>query len=222
MPTRPLGQTGPLSQTGSLDPVRFLKQENVRLQQAVEELQAENKHLHKILNGLRALQLAADKMDPETDVLRLLDQVLKLALVSISSEDGSLLLIDDETEELVFVVVHGAVREPLQGHRIPSGQGIAGWVAQARQPVLLANARQDPRFSMEVDQTFDFFTRSLVCVPIIYNERVLGVIQALNKMGGQSFAPSDLALLGVVAQMAAVAMHKAIMQTDQASSENGE
>ncbi len=216
MPTRPLGQTGPLRQTGPLDPARFVQIENVRLQQENEELREENERLRSIVNGLQTLQSASGKIDEKTDVLRLLDRVLQLGLISINSENGSLLVVDEETNELVFVVVHGTVRESLRGHRIPAGQGIAGWVAETGESVILDNARQDPRFSFEVDQTFDFFTQSLICVPIVYNERVLGVIQALNKIGDEPFDQSDVALLGVVSQMAAVAMHKAILVSESA------
>ena len=216
MPTRPLGQTGPLRQTNPLDPIRFVQIENVRLQQENDELREENERLRSIVNGLQTLQSASGRIDEKTDVLRLLDLVLQLGLISINSENGSLLVVDDETNELVFVVVHGTVRESLRGHRIEAGQGVAGWVAQTGESVILDNARQDPRFSFEVDQTFDFFTLSLICVPIVYNERVLGVIQALNKTGDEPFGQSDVALLGVVAQMAAVAMHKAIQVSESA------
>ena len=216
MPTRPLGQTRPFSETGPLDPVRFVQTENVRLQQEIEELREENAHLHSILNGLQALQSASGKIDEKTNVLRLLDRVLQLSLISINSENGSLLVVDENTNELVFVVVYGTVRESLRGHRIPAGQGVAGWVAKTGKPVVLDNARQDDRFSFEVDQTFDFYTRALICVPIIYNERVLGVIQALNKLGDEPFEEADVALLGVVGQMAAVAMHKAILASEKA------
>lgn len=216
MPTRPFGQTGPLRQTGPLDPVRFVQVENVRLQQEIDELREENTRLRSILNGLQALQTASGKIDEKTNVLRLLDRVLQLGLISINSENGSLLVVDEETQELVFVVVHGTVRDSLRGHRIPAGQGVAGWVAETGESVVLDNARQDPRFSFEVDQSFDFFTRSLICIPIIYNEKVLGVIQALNKMGDEPFEQADVSLLGVVAQMAAVAMHKAILVSESA------
>jgi sigma-B regulation protein RsbU (phosphoserine phosphatase) len=221
MPTRPLGSTGPFDQTGPLDPVRFVKVENVRLQQENEELREENTHLRNILNGLLALQSASGKMNENTNVLRLLDRVLQLSLMSINSKNGSLLVVDDETDELVFVVVHGIVEESLSGHRIPAGQGIAGWVAQTGESVVLENARQDPRFSFEVDQTFDFHTRSLICVPIIYNEKVLGVVQALNKMGDEPFEQTDVALLGVVAQMAAVALHKAMLISEPVGETEG-
>lgn len=216
MPTRSLGQTGPLNQTGPLDPVRFVQVENVRLQQENEELREENIRLRSILNGLQALQSASGKIDEKTNVLRLLDRVLQLGLISINSENGSLLVVDEDTSELVFVVVHGTVRESLRGYRIPAGQGVAGWVAETGESVVLDNARQDPRFSFEVDQSFDFYTRSLICTPIIYNERVLGVIQALNKQGDEPFEHADIALLGVVGQMAAVAMYKAILVAETA------
>lgn len=216
MPTRPFGQTGPLNRTGPLDPVRFVQIENVRLQQEANELREENARLYGILSGLQALKSASDKINEKTNVLRLLDKVLQLGLISINAENGSFLILDEETNELVFVVVHGTVRESLRGHRIPIGQGVAGWVAERAESVVLEDARQDPRFSFEVDQNFDFYTRSLICVPIIYNERVLGVMQALNKAGDEPFDQSDEALLGVIAQITAVAMHKAMLISERA------
>jgi sigma-B regulation protein RsbU (phosphoserine phosphatase) len=136
----------------------------------------------------------------------LLDRILESALASISAKDGSLLLVDEETDELAFVVVLGDVREMLAGHRMALGEGIAGWVAANREPVMIGDAHFDPRFSPAVDRDFDFRTNSMLCVPIIYADNVLGVIQALNKMDGEDFNEGDLALLGVVAQLAAAAI----------------
>ena len=82
MPTRPLGHTGPLNQTGPLDPVRFVQVENVRLQQEIDELRQENVRLSNILSGLQTLQSASGKIDEQTNVLRLLDKVLQLSLIT--------------------------------------------------------------------------------------------------------------------------------------------
>jgi sigma-B regulation protein RsbU (phosphoserine phosphatase) len=101
------------------------------------------------------------------------------------------------------------VRDSLMGHRMPIGTGIAGWVAQNAQPTIIPNARLDPRFSADVDQSFQFQTRSMLCVPIVADGKVLGVIQALNKADGQEFKRGDLTLMGVVSQLAATAIAKA-------------
>lgn len=189
--------------------LRFLQQENVRLQKENQELHAEVVLLREIIDALRALQEITASIDVDTNVYQLLDRILQSALVSIGASDGSLLLVDDEANELAFVVVYGAVRESLKGYRMPIGTGIAGWVAEHGEATIIPNVRLDPRFSEQVDRSFQFNTRSLVCVPMITDSKVLGVIQALNKANGEEFSKTDLTLLGVVAQLAATAIAKA-------------
>ncbi len=188
---------------------RFLQNETKRLQQENHELRQEVNNLREILDALRQLHEVNNLITPQTDILLLLDGILEVALKSLGAKDGSFMLIDDDTKELVFVVVHGSVRQTLVGHRMPLGTGIAGWVAQHREPVLVGNVYNDPRFSSGVDQSFAFHTHSLICVPILYNNQVLGIFQALNKRNGETFTKADLSLLGVVAQLAATAMNKA-------------
>jgi len=191
------------------DTLRFLQQENIRLQKENQQLQDEVVVLRDVLEALRSLQDISSSISADTNVLQLLDRILQAALISIDASDGSLLLVDHETNELAFVVVYGAVRDSLMGHRMPIGTGIAGWVAQNAQPTIIPNARLDPRFSADVDQSFQFQTRSMLCVPIVADGKVLGVIQALNKADGQEFKRGDLTLMGVVSQLAATAIAKA-------------
>ncbi|MCP4418651.1 MAG: GAF domain-containing protein [Chloroflexi bacterium] len=187
----------------------FLQQENVRLQKENERLQQEVVRLRLILRNLGNLNQMTLSIHSETNILMLLDQILQAALDSIQAGDGSLMLVDDETEELSFVVVHGSVREKLVGHRIPLGVGIAGWVAQHAEAIIVPNVQTDPRFSPRIDQAFHFKTRSLLCVPIIFNGRILGVIQALNKTNRKEFVYADLLMLNVVSGLAAAAIARA-------------
>jgi hypothetical protein len=187
----------------------FIQQENARLQKENERLQQEVVRMRLILRNLGNLNQMAMSIHPETDIVMLLDQILQASLTSIQAEDGSLLLVDEETKELSFVVVHGTVRTKLVGHRIPLGVGIAGWVAQHAESVIVANAETDPRFSPTIDQAFKFKTRSLLCVPIVFTGRVLGVIQALNKANYKEFSNADLLLLNVITQLAAAAIARA-------------
>ena len=189
--------------------LQFLQNENLRLKQELEDLQEEVVHLRLTLRALRSLQHATMHITAQTDVMKLLERILNSALMSINTNDGSLMLIDEEANELAFTVVHGAVSHALVGHRIPLGTGIAGWVAANKKPVVIADVRRDPRFSSDVDQTFRFQTRSMVCVPITTGQRVLGVIQALNKFEGKPFTDADEQIIGVVAQLAATAILKA-------------
>jgi GAF domain-containing protein len=195
--------------TGPLNSQRFVQQENKRLHQENADLRQELETVYAILDALGALQEVTVNIDARTNVLSLLDRILASALAVIGSSDGSLLLIDNDKSELVFVVVHGSLGEKLINHRIPLGQGIAGWVAKNGRSVIIPNVRADPRFSATVDKDFGFNTRSLLCVPINQVNRTMGVIQAINKTDGEEFTRADLNLLGVVAQLAATALSRA-------------
>lgn len=197
--------------------LQFLQQENIRLQEENERLQQEIVRLRVILRTFGRLNQLAMSINPQTDVMHLLDQILLSALSSIGADDGSLMLVDHETQELAFVVVHGQVREKLVGHRIPLGVGVAGWVAQHAEPAIIPNVQLDQRFSPRIDRAFQFKTRSMLCVPILDNDRVLGVIQALNKSNRKEFNQTDLMLLNVVSQLAGTAIARAESMSDEAS-----
>lgn len=201
-PTRPGGST-------LQDTLRVLQKENARL---VEE----NKSLREQLAGLRttiqALTDLADtlqEVDAQTDVIVLIDRILMAALDAVDSENASLILVDEEREELVFVEVLGEVRSRLIGYRIPRTAGIVGWAIAHRQPVLVADARQDARFFAEIDEVIGFRTTSVICVPMYVGERPLGAIEVVNKRSGEPFRAGDLHIMRLVALLAAEALHRA-------------
>jgi sigma-B regulation protein RsbU (phosphoserine phosphatase) len=188
--------------------LRALQHEVSRLKDENRELREENQTLQQVLDALRALQDVSASVTSSTNVMGLLDRILQAALTSIQATAGSLLLLDDN-EELVFTVVHGEIREELTNYRLPPGTGVAGWVAQHLEPVIIGEAHLDPRFSPLVDDMFHFETRTMICVPIASPRKVYGVISALNKVDGREFTTLDLSLLAVVAQLAATAMERA-------------
>ena len=179
--------------------LRTIQQENTRLKEEVTRLR-------DYVSNLQSLHRAARRLLSEKDIMTLLDKTLYYALTVLDAEDGALLLRDEETDDLVFVLVQGRVREMLPGYRIPSCEGIAGWVAEHRESAIVNNVRGDPRFSPQVDQSFGFETHKLVCVPLIARDKVLGVIEVLNKSGGQDFAEADVDLLSLLAVIAAIAL----------------
>lgn len=191
------------------DPLRFLQGEVSRLRQENQELKDELIILRSSVRGLSAIQDLIQRMTPQTDLLAVLDDLLGSALAVLGASDGSLLLKDDETAELVFAIVHGAARERLTGYRLPPGRGIAGWVVKHQQPTVVQDVRKDPRFYPQVDETFGFTTQTLACVPLQDGERTLGVIEAVNKRSDREFSAEDHHLLMVVAQLAAVAIRRA-------------
>lgn len=196
--------------------MHFLQQENSRLSEENDYLQSEVVRLRLILRNLGVLQEIATHVNARTDVMQLLDRILQASLESIGAEDGSLLLQDPDTNELVFVVVRGAVREQLTGHRIPPGEGIAGYVAETRQPIIIANAQLDQRFSPRVDLAFNFKTRSVLASPIIHGSDLKGVIQVLNKRNRQEFNDTDMMIMNLVAQLAGEAIARAELFSEEA------
>jgi GAF domain-containing protein len=186
--------------------IRFLQQENVRLKDENQLLNDEVQALRRYVRALQGLQQTVHRFTPEQDVLALLDTTMDCALELLDATDGSLMLVDEETDELVFVLVHGAVRETMTGHRFDRRKGIAGWVAERGEPAIVGNVRTDARFLPEMDERFGFVTRSLVAVPLAARGKVLGVIELLNKRSGEGFTDDDASLLLILAALSASAL----------------
>lgn len=183
--------------------VTFLNKEVRRLKEENDELREEIEVLRKYVEAIQALADAVEQLKSDTDIMPLLDRILQSALVVINAKDGSLLVVDDETSELVFVLVHGEVdKSKLLGYRIPSGKGIAGWAAQNAKPAIIETPRADYRFFPEIDDAFNFRTQSILAVPIVGREKVLGVIEVLNKYADRPFTQADQALVVLLCRFA--------------------
>lgn len=186
------------------------------LQHEIAELKAENRALREELTRLRYavralkdLQDSLELITPQSDPQELVDKILSLALYAVDSENGSLLLLDEDSGELVFASVQGPFREILTGYRLPPGEGIAGWVVANRTPELVPDVRHEPRFSPTVDQTTGFRTTSLICVPLIHGTRILGAIEVVNTRSGGEFTQKDLDIMLLFAPLAVQAMVRA-------------
>jgi len=192
------------------DSLRFTKDEAARLARENTDLRDELTALRQSVRALSTLYFVSQHITPQVDVMQLLGEILDTALAVLKATDGSLMLTDEETGELVFTVVRGSAADRLIGFRLPAGIGIAGWVAQHREPQNVRDVHRDPRFYPRVDEAFGFNTRSMVCVPVNLDDgRVLGVLSALNKVSDKEFTQEDLDLILVVAQLAATAMRRA-------------
>ena len=123
--------------------LRFLQQENARLQEENKTLREDSLAFRHYMEALEDLYWATQRITSEENLFDLLDQILYNALGVLRAEDGSLLLLDEETNELVFVLVHGDIRNQLRGYRIKSDMGIAGWVVSHHEPLIVNNPRQD-------------------------------------------------------------------------------
>ncbi|HKI54628.1 MAG TPA: GAF domain-containing protein [Anaerolineales bacterium] len=147
----------------------------------------------------------------------LLHNILENAVNILNCEAGTLFLMDDQTGDLVFRVTVGPVAGNLLGQRLPPGTGIVGRAVQTRQPVIENDAQESGTLFVETDKQTGFVSRSLLAVPMQIKDRVLGVIEVINRRDGLPFVIDDQSILTAFAGQAAVAIENSrlIALTDQ-------
>lgn len=187
---------------------QYVQRELTRLKQENARLEAEAETLRQYVDSMHLLVNATFEMDPTEGVYPLLDKLLYNAMLMLNAQDGSLLVMDEETNELVFVITHGSAgSRGLQGHRMPAHKGVAGWVIQNNQAVIVNDAYGDDRFYKGIDSTFSHVTRSILAAPISTGDEVLGVLEVLNKHDGMPFNEADKSLLRLLCRFAAQVLH---------------
>lgn len=186
--------------------MRHLRQENIRLRDQNNSLQKYVERMQSALRALVALQQNVAVINAETNVFQLIHKILISALDAVESENGSLLLLDEETGELVFVEVIGASREKLLNYRLARGLGVAGWVVSNKASRLVEDARRDAHFTSSVDKYTGIDTQSLICVPLLDGERPLGALEAVNTRSGRPFNESDQEVMELVGHLASTAI----------------
>ncbi|HNB51523.1 MAG TPA: GAF domain-containing protein, partial [Anaerolineales bacterium] len=179
--------------------------------QLLEESQRRARQL-EILNQVGRSLTSTLELDP------LLNQILVSAVEILRSEAGSLLLVDEVTDELVFVVTTGPVAGDLTGMRLPPGTGLVGKAVEMRGPIIDNNVHQSKDWFEKTDDHTGFITRALMVVPMQVRDKVIGVIEVINKTDGSPFSPDDQRLLAAFTAQAAVAIENARLftMTDQA------
>jgi two-component system NtrC family sensor kinase len=179
----------------------------------------ENSHIYEATRD-RTRQLAAlNELGRVVTSTLDLDEVLRLAMQGINriirAEAGSLLLLDETTNELVFrTSMHGGTRQ-IAPIRLQLGQGIAGWVVKEGRSLLVRDVEADPRHHAEASEQFGFKSNSILCVPLVIRDHVIGAIELINKLEGE-FDAEDLELLESMASTVAVALENARLYTELA------
>lgn len=118
----------------------------------------------------------------------------------------SLALLTDDESELVFTTAAGAGADDVTGLRIPSGKGIAGWVVMSGQPIVVADLQRDPRFARDVAQQTGYVPSSILAVPVASPNRLLGVMEILDRDERRPGAEQDMTVLALFADQAALAI----------------
>jgi GAF domain-containing protein len=150
--------------------------------------------------------VAAGVLGSEDLYRELLRSVVEVARAIFGAKASSIFLLDEEADELVFAAVAGEGEQHLVGRRIPSSTGIAGWVLVTRQPLVLEDLENDPRFARDVAEATGYVPSGLMAVPLLHEERALGVLQVLDRPKRSRFTLQEMELLGLFGNQAAIAL----------------
>ncbi len=166
----------------------------------------ETTHIH---STVEALTNVSDIVAAQTRGDDLLDRVLHFAAQVLNAQGASALLLDEAGEELTFCAALGTHSDRLLGLRVKMGEGVVGRVAQSGQVAIVNDVLEDERFTKRIDARTGFNTQSLLCVPLKAQERILGVIEVVNRTDGSTFSRADAEVLQAVANQAAIALDNA-------------
>ncbi len=168
----------------------------------LKTLERRNRELEVLIEIGKALTSTVDLEDVLTLIM---DQVGRL----LKTQSRSLLLRDEETGDLTFEIAVSPAAEKLKGMKVPVGQGVAGWVAEHGEPLVISDVNNDERFSDEFDRVSSFITQSVLCVPVRSKDHILGVIELVNGPNEKIFKEADLQILLTIADYAAIAIENA-------------
>ena len=170
--------------------------------------------LRRQIQRLHVLQRVSQELASELDIDRLLRNILRSAVMVLEANAGSLILLDEMTDELVFKVVEGGGGEKLRGKRMSRHQGIAGWVLENQEAVIVDDTSRDERFYAAIGASVNYATESMICAPLVNRGQSIGVLQVINKRTGEYFDASDKELLTALAAQSAIAIRNAQLYQD--------
>ena len=150
--------------------------------------------------------VAAGVLASDEQFARLLRSIVEVARAIFGAKASSIFLFDSETDELVFAAVAGEDEQHLVGRRMPSSAGIAGWVLSSRTPLVLDDVQKDPRFARNVAEGTGYVPKSMMAVPLLVEERALGVLNVLDRPAESKLKLAEVDLLGMFANQAAIAL----------------
>ena len=173
--------------------------------QAGEEESGERLATH--LRDALTLAATAGTIGSPVTHARLLEMIVETAAHVISAPPAALFLLDEESHELVFEVALGTKAEEAKKYRIPLGHGIAGLVAVSGQPMAISDAQATLAWP-PTSRRASAISRERPVHALFYGDRIIGVIELLDKEGASSFDATDIEALGLFANMAAVALQQ--------------
>lgn len=163
----------------------------------------------QLMSRYERLMEISRQLNSTLDVMSLLNQIIDAATELTNTEQASILLIDPGTGELRFTASSNLSAGAMEAVPVPMEGSLAGWVATQGEPVLVEDTRDEKRFFSQADQVFEFNTRNLLGVPMMAHGRVIGVVEAINKIDDDPWTEDDVNTLSTLAGQAAIAIENA-------------
>jgi signal transduction histidine kinase len=160
-------------------------------------------------DALRNLLQISSLVNSSLDTQEAMNNALMSVEQELNAEVSSIFEVDQAKGELFFRLARGPEADKIKTLRLKIGVGIAGWVAQTEKPLICANPCQDKRFASQFDALSGYQTRSILCVPLKSRDRLVGVLEVLNKKDGQCFSEDDLEILIMLGNMIGPALENA-------------
>ncbi|GAB4482431.1 MAG: hypothetical protein OHK006_00810 [Thermodesulfovibrionales bacterium] len=206
------GLTWPLS-SPSPQELLFAVGRSLEIRKLENERAELSAKLHSLTLEHRFFEEVSKTLTSTLGLNEVLEFIMKKVKDLIRAESWSVLLLNEETNELVFEKAAGRKGHgrKIKKYRLKMGEGIAGWVAQEKVPVVVPDVSKDPRFSGRIDKEINFTTKSLMCVPITSKGNILGVLEIVNKVTGEPFTREDLDLMLKIVDHAAIAIERSTL-----------
>ncbi len=158
------------------------------------------------LNALNNISL---ELTRTTELDALLNKIIEYAALIVKAEAASILLLDKKKNELYFKVSLGKKSQEIKKYRVKVGEGIAGWVAEKGQSLIVNDVTKDTRWQQNIDSSTNFTTKSLICVPLILEKDIMGVMEVINKKDEEYFDKNDEEILNSFANQVVIALRNA-------------
>ena len=204
-------QEAPTSPEAELSQARTTIAEQAQEIERLRGQHASNEFVDRLREAVRLAATAGSIAAPVTHS-QLLELIVATAAEVIHARAASLFLLNARDRELTFEVALGQKAGEVKRFRVPLGSGIAGLVAATGQPMAISDAQHDPRHAADIAHRVGYEPQSILCVPMIDKDVVVGVLELLDKEGAPSFGSSDMAALSLFANQAAVAIQQSRAQ----------
>lgn len=158
------------------------------------------------LNALNNISLDLTRT---TDLDVLLNKIIKYAAIIVKAEAASILLLDKEKNELYFKASLGKKSKEIKKYKVKFGEGIAGWVAEKGKSLIVDDVAKDTRWNKNLDSATKYETKSLICVPLILEKEIMGVMEVINKKDKECFDKNDEEILNSFANQVVIALWNA-------------